>query len=154
MKKATIINLLIILILPIASVLSVEFNNDTTRNTINETKPMVAGYASDHNFNYPKKIAEYSGTFDNYIANGFEWTKAPGKWWDTDWNYRKNVTITSDENVVDYPVTFRVKFDPYAYVTSIRVIDEEGNEVPYQLSDLEYHNSTHLVSANISILQL
>ncbi|MGQ4892372.1 MAG: hypothetical protein ACP6IP_07790 [Candidatus Njordarchaeia archaeon] len=85
------------------------------------------------------------------------WSESPGGWWDTDWEYRINVTITepgiSDRS--DWPVDVYVKFTPPAFKYSIRVIRWDGiqyTETPYQPWNITYYNSTHISSATITFL--
>ncbi|MHA1609692.1 MAG: hypothetical protein ACTSUJ_06770, partial [Candidatus Njordarchaeales archaeon] len=89
--------------------------------------------------------------------SGITWTKAPGSWWDTDWEYRINVTVT-EPGVVDrkdWPVDVYLTFDPPAYKYSIRVIYFDGydfNEIPSQVWNVTYCNSTHLSAATVTFL--
>ncbi len=88
---------------------------------------------------------------------GITWTKAPGNWWDTDWEYRINVTITEPgiSNRTDWPVDVYIHFTPPAFKYSIRVIKLDGDqytETPYQPWNITYHNSTHIDSATITFL--
>ena len=152
MKKRIAFCLLLMLILPIIGVFNVKFNDNSTSNAINKTQLIVPKHTSELNFNYPKKVAKYSGTFNNYKTQGFEWTKDTGYWWDTSWEYRRNITISSSIAISDWPITVRISFNPPAYKYSIRVVDELGNEIPSQLSDIEYVNATHIASANVSFL--
>ena len=96
-------------------------------------------------------------TPERFIASGVTWTKDPGGWWDTEWEYRINVTIT-EPNVVDrtdWPVDVYVKFDPPAFKYSIRVVRVESTgyvEVPSQVWAVTYHNDTHLSAAKVTFL--
>ncbi|OYT51590.1 MAG: hypothetical protein B6U76_10820, partial [Desulfurococcales archaeon ex4484_217_2] len=87
--------------------------------------------------------------------SGITWTKAPGSWWDTDWEYRINVTVTELGVVdrVDWPVDVYVKFDPPAYKYSIRAIDASSlQEIPSQIWNVTYYNSSHLTAATVTFL--
>ena len=79
----------------------------------------------------------------------------PSDWWDTDWEYRVNVTVT-EPGVADrtnWPVNVFVNFDPPAHKYSIRVYDVAlGITIDYQLSNVTYADADHnyLSSATVS----
>ncbi|MHA1617178.1 MAG: carboxypeptidase-like regulatory domain-containing protein [Candidatus Njordarchaeales archaeon] len=101
-----------------------------------------------------KPEATISGV-ETVKASGITWTNPPGTWWDTDWEYRINVTVTEPEVVdrVDWPVDIYVTFDPPAYKYSIRVIDASSfQEIPSQIWNVTYYNSSHLTAATVTFL--
>ena len=80
-----------------------------------------------------------------------------GQWWDEDWEYRINVTITEPgvEARTDWPVDVYINFDPPAFKYSIRVIMVDGGgftEVVSQVWNATYYNDTHLSSATVTFL--
>ncbi|MEX0567532.1 MAG: hypothetical protein Q6363_000025, partial [Candidatus Njordarchaeota archaeon] len=80
-----------------------------------------------------------------------------GKWWDENWEYRINVTITEPgvEARTDWPVDVFIHFDPPAFKYSIRVIKVTGGsftEVSSQVWNVTYYNNTHLSSATVTFL--
>ena len=103
----------------------------------------------------PPSVAK--STPERYIVQGITWTNPPGTWWDTDWEYRINVTVT-EPNIADrtnWPIDVYVTFDPPAFKYSIRVIEVSATglkEIPSQIWDVTYHNTTHLSSAYVTFL--
>ncbi|NIQ06653.1 MAG: hypothetical protein GWO20_13275 [Candidatus Korarchaeota archaeon] len=87
-------------------------------------------------------------------TQGERWIKSPGQWWDTSWEYRQNVSITepNGEGRSDWPIHVVLNFTPPAYYYSIRVIDPDNNELPYQPWNLTYVNSSYLDAATISFM--
>ena len=82
-----------------------------------------------------------------------------GLWWDISWEYRVNITVT-EPNVMDrteWPVDIFMVFSPPAHKYSVRVIEVLSSspyfqEVPYQIWNVTYYNSTHISSATITFL--
>ena len=80
-----------------------------------------------------------------------------GLWWNPDWEYRINVTVSEPGvvNRTNWPVDVFIMFDPPAFKYSIRVIRVDGNsftEIPSQIWNVTYYNETHLSSATITFL--
>jgi len=76
-------------------------------------------------------------------------------WWNTSWEYRINVTVSEPNSIArnNWPIDVRIDFSPPAYKYSIRVIEPiagEWNEIPYQIWNITYVNSTHIQSATIT----
>jgi len=85
---------------------------------------------------------------------GITWTDPPGTWWDTDWEYRVNITVREPgvANRSDWPVTVYMKFSPHAYKYSVRIIDPNGGEIPSQVWNITYVNTTHIESCSVTFL--
>jgi len=94
---------------------------------------------------------------ETYKVSGTAWSDPPGSWWDTDWEYRVNVTIseTAGFDRDDWPVDIFIRFNPPAHKYSIRVVEVTAlgfNEIPSQVWNITYFNSTHLSSATVTFL--
>ena len=88
---------------------------------------------------------------------GSTWSGKPGGWWDTDWEYRVNVTLTENASIdrVDWPVDVYIEFAPPAFKYSIRIIkvdDSTYTEVPYQPWNITYTDDSkqYIKSATIT----
>ena len=80
-----------------------------------------------------------------------------GLWWDTNWEYRVNITVT-EPNIIDrteWPVDVFLSFSPPAHKYSVRVVEVLPSSpyfqaIPYQIWNITYHNSTYISSAAIT----
>ncbi|MGQ4892373.1 MAG: MSCRAMM family protein [Candidatus Njordarchaeia archaeon] len=97
-----------------------------------------------------------SGPIERISPMG-SWTSDPGDWWDTDWEYRINITVT-EPNIADrtdWPVEVFLNFHPPAHKYSIRVYDVTlGTLISYQIDNVTYADSenNYVDSATISFL--
>ena len=76
-------------------------------------------------------------------------------WWNSSWEYRVNITVSEPGIMarINWPLDVYLEFIPRAHKYSIRVLRYSGgtwNEVPYQLWNVTYENSTHIRSATIT----
>jgi len=86
----------------------------------------------------------------------YTYVRSLSTWWNDSWEYRINVTITEPKiaDRFDWPVDIYVKFNPPAFKYSVRVI-EVGvtlTEIPYQLWNITYYNSSHISAATVTFL--
>jgi len=156
------IMLILMLALPVTVLVhNITFNTiDSLKSNVASTNDNGAGSKSPVLDTIPihkslnKQLDTKLGNIDSIVSKqGITWTKPPGNWWDTSWGYRINVTITNDEyDRNNWPVTVHINFNPVAYKYSIRVVDDNNQEIPSQLSDVSYYNSTHIASANVTFL--
>ena len=90
-----------------------------------------------------------------YGIRGTTWTNPPGSWWDTDWEYRVNITV-QEPNIADrnnWPIDVYLTFDPPAHKFSIRVYDTVvGLLLPYQITNITYADpdKNYISAATIS----
>ncbi len=101
-------------------------------------------------------IAKIGGS-ESISLLGVQWNDSPAGWWDTDWEYRVNVTIQEPGVAArsDWPVDIFIRFSPPAFKFSIRVVRYSYPyyiEVPSQVWNLTYYNDTHLASATVTFI--
>ena len=80
-------------------------------------------------------------------------THYPGGWENTNYNYRVNITVSEPAGYArqDWPVDVYIEFDPWANRQGITVMDENGNNVTFQIWN-STGNTTHIASATITFL--
>jgi len=83
------------------------------------------------------------------------YSRALSAWWNTSWEYRVNVTVEESAGINrdNWPVDVYVAFSPPAHKYSVRVIEPTATgwrEIPYQIWNIIYKNSTHIVSATLT----
>ncbi len=77
----------------------------------------------------------------------------PASWHDTSYNYRINITVRENSGLErrNWPVDVYVEFDPWANKDGIKLINETGDVVKFQVWN-KTGNSTHIASATITFL--
>jgi len=78
----------------------------------------------------------------------------PQSWWNYSFSYRIPVQLTNSISLAktDEPITVFVDFSNPAYNNSVRVVNENGQEIPSQTWNIISLNSTHMDSANVTFL--
>jgi len=77
----------------------------------------------------------------------------PPSWHDKSYNYRINITISEKSGLAreNWPVDVYVEFNPWANKDGIKVVNETGDVVKFQIWN-KTGNSTHIAKATITFL--
>lgn len=104
----------------------------------------------------PAKPDELKDDFDvdvSPIRALFAAENYPGGWHELSYNYRINITISENDGFdrKNWPVDVFVTFNPWANKDGIKIINETGDIVKFQIWN-KTGNTTHISSATITIL--
>ena len=165
-KTAIGLSLIILLIAPIFTIYEVKMMNTKNKKSVEELivkeKKTPSGKGKHRLVPISqelirKNLKTRKSRPKTYKISGVTWTNPPGDWWDTDWEYRVNVTV-KEPNVTDrnnWPVDVYLIFNPPAFKYSIRVIRVSSGtftEIPSQVWNVTYYNDTHLTAATVTFL--
>ncbi len=160
-KKKTILALSVFILIVLATVTFSPAGSSFTSVPSGKTQAYVRGNDGgfkpiDDELLKNPPIAKVGGS-ESIGLMGVQWNDSPAGWWDTDWEYRINVTIQEPgvSSRSDWPVDVFIRFNPPAFKFSIRVVRYSYPyyiEIPSQVWNLTYYNETHLSSATVTFI--